>query len=451
MKSDMPKCLHPVCGVPMAELAVRALREAGAARVVVVVGHGGEALTAALGDSVEYAWQEEQLGTGHAALTAREVLKDQAGSILIVPGDAPLLTGSSLGALVRAHDEGDASMTLATVTMADPTGYGRVIRDGVGHPVGIVEEKDADDRTKALKEVCVSVYAFDAAALFETLPKLANANAQGEYYLTDTVGALASEGKRILACRMADASEFEGVNDRWQLAGAEQNLRLRILETHARNGVTIGNIDTVFVGPDVQIERDTVLESGSIIGGKTTIGRNCRIGPLSSIENAEIGDGSKILMSHLRRCAVGSRVSIGPYANIRPYARIGDDCKIGNFVEVKNATLEENVSASHLTYIGDAHVGAATNIGAGVITCNYDGFNKHRTQIGSDAFVGSNSTLVAPVTIGDGAIVAAGSVVTVDVPPDAGAFGRARTEIKEEWAAKWRRRKRGETTNPSSR
>jgi bifunctional UDP-N-acetylglucosamine pyrophosphorylase/glucosamine-1-phosphate N-acetyltransferase len=447
MKSELPKCLHPVCGLPMAEHAVRALREAGASRIVVIVGHGGEMLQAALGDSVEYAWQKEQLGTGHAALMARELLSDHVGPIAIVPGDAPLLQGASLAALVTAHAAAGAAMTLATVTMADPTGYGRVIRDPNGKPTGIVEEKDADAATRALKEVCVSVYAFDAQVLFNALPKLANSNAQGEYYLTDTVGLLASEGKSVNAFGMPNPTEFEGVNDRWQLANAEKVMRLRILERHARNGVTILNLDTVFIGPDVQIGQDTVLESGSLVGGKSTLGRNCRIGPFSSIENAEIGDNTKVLLSHLRRCTVGAQVGIGPYANIRPYAKIGDNCKIGNFVEVKNAVLDEGVSASHLTYIGDSRIGADTNVGAGVITCNYDGFHKHETVIGSNAFIGSNSTLVAPVTIGDGAIVAAGSVVTVDVPAQAGAFGRARTEIKEGWAAKWRALKRGETKN----
>ncbi|HLK16827.1 MAG TPA: bifunctional UDP-N-acetylglucosamine diphosphorylase/glucosamine-1-phosphate N-acetyltransferase GlmU [Fimbriimonadaceae bacterium] len=448
MKSDLPKCLHPVCGLPMAELAVRAVRAAGAERVVVVVGHGGDQLKAALGDSVEYAWQTEQLGTGHAAMAAQPLLANHVGSILVVPGDAPLLRGSSLTELVTAHGKSGAAMTLATVRMDDPTGYGRVIYGADGMATGIVEEKDADAPTRALKEVCVSVYAFDARALFESLPKLANANAQGEYYLTDTVGVLAGEARPVQACLMPDPSEFEGVNDRWQLAKAEHMLRLRILESHARNGVTIGSLETVFIGPDVQIGAESVLEAGSLIGGKSTIGEGCRIGPYSSIENVQIGDGCKILLSHLRRCTVGSRVNIGPYANIRPYARIGDDCKIGNFVEVKNAHLEAGVSASHLSYIGDAFVGAATNVGAGVITCNYDGFNKHRTEIGSGVFVGSNSTLVAPVTIGDGAIVAAGSVVTVDVPGEAGAFGRARTEIKEGWAAKWRARKQMEGATP---
>ncbi|MHB8636847.1 MAG: bifunctional UDP-N-acetylglucosamine diphosphorylase/glucosamine-1-phosphate N-acetyltransferase GlmU [Fimbriimonadaceae bacterium] len=451
MKSDLPKCLHPVCGLPMAEHAVRALRAAGATRVVVVIGHGGQQLQAALGDSVEYVQQTEQLGTGHAALAAQPALDGFSGTVLIVPGDAPLLKGDSLAALVETHLEVRAAMTLATVTMADPTGYGRVIHNVRGQVIDIVEERDADPTTKALKEVCVSVYAFDAEALFDALPKLSNGNAQSEYYLTDTVAQLASQGRQVQACQMPHVSEFEGVNDRWQLANAERHMRLRILEVHARNGVTISNLDTVFVGPDVQIGADTVLESGALVGGKSAVGRHCRIGPFSSIENAEIGDNSKVLLSHLRRCTVGARASIGPYANIRPYARIGDDCKIGNFVEVKNAVLEANVSASHLTYVGDAHIGASTNLGAGVITCNYDGFHKHPTRIGSYAFVGSNSTLVAPVTIGDGAIIAAGSVVTVDVPANAGAFGRARTEIKEGWAEKWRARKHSEVDSENSR
>lgn len=430
----------------MAEHAVRALRAAGATRVVVVVGHGGEQLQSALGDTVEYAWQTEQLGTGHAALAAEPSLRDFEGSIIVVPGDAPVLRGDSLARLVFEQQANNAAMSLATVVMDNPFGYGRVIHDSDGAPVGIVEEKDADAATKALKEVCVSVYAFDSKSLFETLPKLANSNAQGEYYLTDTVGLMAKEGRKVLACLMPDASEFEGVNDRWQLANAERVMRLRILEHHARNGITILNLDTVFVGPEVEIGADTVLESGAQIGGKSVIGKGCVIGPFTSIENTRVGDSTKLLLSHLRRCTIGSNVNIGPYANIRPHARVGDGCKIGNFVEVKNAILDPGVSASHLSYIGDAHIGADTNVGAGVITCNYDGFNKHQTRVGVSAFIGSNSTLVAPITIGDGAMVAAGSVVTVDVPANAGAFGRARTEIKEDWAAKWRRRKQAEAS-----
>lgn len=439
MKSDLPKCLHRVAGMPMAELAARALQGAGVTRPVVVIGHGGERLQEAM-NGVEFAWQRDQHGTGHAAAQTADALRGFEGTVLVVPGDAPLITSAALIRLADAQRSGGVACAFASVTMDDPTGYGRVLKDAGGEVTGIVEEKDADALNKAIKEVCVSVYAFDARALFAGLPKLRNENAQGEYYLTDMIGVCAKDGG-VIAVPFSDAEEFSGVNDRWQLANAERSMRRRILRGHAENGVTILDIDSTSIGIDVELGQDCIIESGSLIGGKTRIGRNCVIGPFTSIEDATIGSDCKVLMSHLRRCEISDRVSIGPFANIRPHANIGEGSKIGNFVEIKNAVLDPGVSASHLTYIGDSHVGTGTNIGAGTITCNFDGFAKHHTEIGSQVFVGSNSTLIAPVTVGDGAIVAAGSVVTSDVPAESGAFGRAHMEIKEAWASRWRQRK----------
>jgi bifunctional UDP-N-acetylglucosamine pyrophosphorylase/glucosamine-1-phosphate N-acetyltransferase len=435
MKSDLPKCLHPVCGIPMAEHAVRALRAAGAEKIIVVIGHGGEQFQAALKD-VEFVWQHEQLGTGHAAQMAAHALKDFDGQVIIVPGDAPLLKGGSLAQLTSRG----GSCAFATVQLDDPTGYGRMIVEN-GKVARIVEEKDATPEIKALKEVCVSVYAFDSKTLFSSLPKLKSDNAQGEFYLTDMIGLLASEGKAPIPVLMRDSDEFSGVNDRWQLANAENCMRRRIIRRHAEAGVTVLNVDTTFIGPDAEIGPDSILESGAQICGHSKVGSGCRIGPNSKVENAVIGDRTTVGWSVLRNCEIGVDVVIGPFAHIRDRAKVGSASRIGNFVEIKNSVLEAPVTAAHLSYIGDSTVGERTNIGAGAITCNYDGFTKNRTEIGSDVFVGSNTTLIAPITIGDGAILAAGSVVTSDVPAQSGAFGRAKMEIKEGWAARWRQRK----------
>lgn len=442
MKSDLPKGLHKVCGVPLAELACRAVREAGVERTIVVIGHGGERMQETLGERNEYAWQREQLGTGHAAMQAMDLLNEFEGPVLVVPGDAPLLSGAVLSALVDLHQSSGASCTLATARLADPTGYGRIVRDKAGRIERIVEHKDASAVERMLDEVSTSVYCFDCAALRRALPSLSSANAQGEYYLTDAVEAIRNEGGTIEALVSDDQDLLVGVNDRWQLAQCDKLLRQRILYKHAVNGVTLLDPDTIYIGLDVEIGQDTVIEPNTQIYGSTRIGKGCLIGPNSKIDSCELGDGCTVLMSHVIKAALGPGVKIGPFANIRPGAVLGEGVKVGNFVEIKNAELGDKVAVSHLTYIGDASIGANTNVGAGTITCNYDGFAKHRTEIGEDAFIGSNSTLVAPVRIGDGAMVAAGSVVTSDVPDDALAVGRARQEVKDNWVAQWRKRKR---------
>jgi bifunctional UDP-N-acetylglucosamine pyrophosphorylase / glucosamine-1-phosphate N-acetyltransferase len=446
MKSDMPKGLHHVCGLPMVEHIGRAMKGAGVERPVVVVGHGAELLTEALGDSYAYALQAEQHGTGHATLMARDALSAHDGPVLLTPGDTPLISSRALTELLARHVETGAACTMATCILDDPTGYGRILRNATGMPVRVVEEKDASDDIRRIKEVCTSIYCFDSQLLFETLPSLRNENAQGEYYLTDVIATLASSGHRIESAIFHDQELLMGVNDRWQLAEAAAALNRRILRQHALAGVTIADPINTFIGPDVVLEPDVTVEPMTVIDGKTRIGSGSRIGPNTRVVNSDIGSGCTVLMSHLSGVKMGEGSRCGPFANLRPGAVLGEHVKVGNFVEIKNSELEEDVSVSHLTYIGDSHVGSGTNIGAGTITCNYDGFTKHRTEIGKNAFVGSNTTLVAPLQIGDGALIAAGSVVTKDVPADAMAVGRAKQEVKEEWAAHWRRRKQSDNS-----
>lgn len=441
MKSDLPKGMHRVCGLPIVELVVRALRATGVERICVVVGHGGEAIVDHFGDTVEYAWQTEQLGTGHAVKMAMPLFSDFQGDIIVTPGDTPLLNGDVLRDLVREHASSGAAATVATFRVDDPSGYGRIVRGPDGEVRQIVEHKDADPATLGISEVNSGVFCFDREALDQALRSLRNDNAQGEYYLPDCVRLISEMGKDVVAAQSSEPDAFRGVNDRWQLAEADAALRKQILMRHALSGVTIADPATTYVGFDVEIGQDTVLQPLTMLEGKTKIGSNCRIGPNSKVTDSEVGDGCEILMSHVNRAKMAAGSRCGPFANLRPGAVLDERVKIGNFVEVKNAHLQTQASVSHLSYIGDGKVGPRTNIGAGTIFCNYDGYAKHRTEIGADAFIGSNTTLVAPVTIGDGAMVAAGSVITKAVPDDALAIGRGRQENKEAWAKQWRNRK----------
>jgi bifunctional UDP-N-acetylglucosamine pyrophosphorylase/glucosamine-1-phosphate N-acetyltransferase len=436
MKSDLPKALQKVGGVPMIRLIVDAMKGAGIEKVVVVIGHGGEKIQQELGEEVEYAWQREQLGTGHAVTMTRELLKDFAGSVVIVPGDAPLLDEDLFRFVLRAHAEADC--TLPTAVIPDPAGYGRIVRNSKGQLLRIVEDKDATPELKAIKEVNAGIYCFSAPALYAALPSLRNTNSQREYYLTDLVEIMAQKGLSVTATVYENSEILVGVNDRWQLAQAERQLQRRILRRHALAGVSLMDIDSTYIGPYVKIGPGVTIEPGTVILGKTEIGAGCTVGPSTRIESCQIGENCRVTMSHLSKARVGKGVNCGPFANIRPEAELDDLVKVGSFVEVKNSYLGTEVSVGHLAYIGDAQIGAKTNVGAGAVTCNYDGFNKHRTTIGQEVFVGSNTTLVAPLTIEDGAMIAAGSTITANVPAQAGAFGRARQETKPGWAAKWR-------------
>ncbi len=446
MKSELPKGLHSVMGLPMVELVGRAMRAAGVEKPIVVIGHRGELIQEALGGCYAYAWQREQHGTGHAAQMAADQLKGHNGPVIIAPGDTPLLSDEMLKELVVRHVETRAKCTVATSFVDDANGYGRIVRDHHGLIERIVEHKDATPEQHEIKEVNAAVYCFDAPTLLRILPTLSNENAQGEYYLTDVIAAIANEGgKGVEALVVNDPDILMGVNDRWQLAQAEKALRQETNKRHALNGVTILDPDTTYIGLDVEIGPDTIIEPSTFLLGNTKIGSNCEIGPCAKIKRSTIGDGCYVYMSHVNEATLEGENKVGPYANIRPGTVLKRKAKIGNFVEVKNATLGEGSAANHLSYIGDATVGIKTNVGAGTITCNYDGFGKHRTTIGDGVFVGSNSTLVAPLTIEDGAMIAAGSVVTHNVPADALVVARSRQEVKEGWVSRWRNKKQSES------
>lgn len=442
MKSALPKVLHKVCGVPMVDHAGRAMRGAGVERPIIVYGHGGEQVSSELGDGYLYALQDEQLGTAHAAMQAMPLLEGFGGTVLIAPGDAPLITSDAFKRLIAEFEARDADGVVATCVLEDPRKYGRVIRDSTGEVVKIVEEIDATEEQLAIREVGASIYCFQASVLRSLLPKVSNQNAKNEYYLTDLVGMINDSGGLCCAVLFDDSTLLLGVNDRWQLAEVSKIMRSRILRELALNGVTIDDPDTTFIDADVTIAPDCTIRPMTILEGKTRVGAGTELGPSSRITDSLIGERCLVHMSHVNRVQMGNDCRVGPFANLRPMTVLADRVKIGNFVEIKASDLGEDASVSHLAYIGDATVGARANVGAGTITCNFDGFQKNRTDIGADAFIGSNSTLVAPLKIGDGAFTAAGSTITSDVPDNALAIGRSRQEIKQKWAERWRNKKK---------
>ena len=423
MKSTLPKVLHPVCGLPMIEHVCRATEEAGADRLIIVISPGnGEAIRAELGaqgrTNVEFVIQDNPRGTGHAVLCAQEAVGD-AEKVLVLAGDTPLLTAETLRSLVELQRTSGAAASLAAFRAPLPNAYGRVVRDGAGVSA-IVEASDlGDDPTlNAVDEFNAAVYCFESEFLWPLLGQLTPKGSKNELYLTDVIGLLRQGGHQVVAPKPFEEEEFLGVNDRWALAEAARYMRTRILRKLAEGGVTIIDPASTFVGADVTCGQDVTIEPNCTLEGKTTIGAGSSIGPNTWVKDAQIGRNVRLFMSHVDQAEIHDNVRCGPF--------------------VKNSVLEEGVSASHLTYIGDAVVGANSNIGAGTITCNYDGFDKHRTEIGSGSFIGSNSTLVAPLKIADGSFVAAGSVITRDVPEGALALGRAKQETKEGWVARWK-------------
>ncbi|MDN4608858.1 bifunctional UDP-N-acetylglucosamine diphosphorylase/glucosamine-1-phosphate N-acetyltransferase GlmU [Sporosarcina highlanderae] len=436
MKSDLYKVLHPVCGKPMVEHVVDHIIGIGADKIVTIVGHGAEKVEETLGGKSEYALQAEQLGTAHAVQQAEKQLGDLDGVTIVVCGDTPLIKSETMQALIAHHSETDAKATILTANADDPTGYGRIIRDADGNVLRNVEHKDATDEERSVTEINTGTYCFDNRSLFNALKKVKNENAQGEYYLPDVIGILRAENARISAYVTDDFSETIGVNDRVVLSEAEKVMRQRIAERHMREGVTIIDPNSTYISANTTIGRDTVLQPNTIIEGQTVIGEKCIIGPNSHIVNSTIGNQTTVHSSVIRDSIVGSSTAVGPFAHIRPDSNLSDNVKIGNFVEVKKSSLGEGSKVSHLSYIGDAEVGTHVNIGCGTITVNYDGKNKNTTTIEDGAFVGCNSNLIAPVKIGKGAYVAAGSTITKDVPESSLAIGRARQENKEGYATK---------------
>jgi bifunctional UDP-N-acetylglucosamine pyrophosphorylase/glucosamine-1-phosphate N-acetyltransferase len=433
MKSKLYKVLHPVCGKPMVQHVIDQVNQLQIEDIVTVIGHGAEKVQEQLGDSCKYALQEQQLGTAHAVMQAESVLSARSGTTLVICGDTPLIKAETMKELIALHEQSQAKATILTAYADNPAGYGRVLRGEGGLVEKIVEHKDASEEERYVKEINTGTYCFDNQALFSALKKVSNENVQGEYYLPDVIEILKEEGEVVTAFQSSEFEETLGVNDRVALSQAEQILRKRINEKHMRNGVTIIDPLTTFIEADVQIGQDTVINPGSFIKGKSIIGQDCLIGPNTEISDCEIGDGTEVLQSVVHESSIGSFVKIGPFAHVRPQSDIKDSVKIGNFVEIKKTVFGKGSKASHLSYIGDAEVGENVNIGCGSITVNYDGKNKYLTKIEDNVFIGCNSNLVAPVTVGEGAYVAAGSTITQDVPQQALSVARARQVNKEDY------------------
>jgi len=446
MRSARAKVLHPLLGVPLLDHVVRAVQSVGVDPITVVVGHQAEAVEAAFrGRGLAFARQEPPLGTGHAVLAARErIAVHPERTVLVLYGDLPLLRPETLGRLLDAHRSGGAAATLLSVVLDDPAEYGRIVREADGSVRAIVENKDASLEQKRIREINAGIYAFQPGRLLEALAQLRPQNAQGEYYLTDVIGLLRKAGKRVDVVTAPDSHEVLGVNSHSELAAAARLLRQRRCQALMASGVSIEDPETTFVGPEVEVAPDAVLRAFTVLEGRTKVAAGAVVGPFVRIVDCEVGPGTQIL-DHclLRECVVEEGATVGPFAHVRPETRIGAGARVGNFVELKKTHLGDGSKAPHLSYIGDATVGPGVNIGAGTITCNYDGVDKHPTRIEAGVFVGSDTTLVAPITIGEGAYIAAGSAITEDVPAGALALGRARQVIKKGWADARRQQKAG--------
>ncbi len=439
MKSDLPKVLHKVCGVPMVCHVLKAAREAGSDRIVLVAGFGGELVEQEIKGQAEVVFQHDQLGTAHALLQAAPALREFAGDILVLCGDTPLVSAGTLKRLVTAHRESDAWATVLTAAPGDPTGYGRVIRNGDGKVARIVEHKDAAPEDLAVGEINTGIYCFKSRGLFNALALLKAENVQGEYYLPDIIGQYAGEGKAVAAVPGADPVEIMGINDRAQLAEAQAAMRRRINRYFMLSGVTMVDPSTAYIDAGVTIGPDTVIYPNTIIQGETAVGRGCSIGPFTQLVSARLGDNVTVRQSVIEDSDIGGNCIIGPYSYVRPGCVLEGQVKVGDFVELKKVKIGYGTKVPHLSYVGDAVLGRNVNVGAGTITCNYDGEKKWTTIIDDNAFIGSNTNLVAPVRVGSGAVVGAGSTITKDVPD--GALGVARDKQKN--IPGWSGRKKG--------
>jgi bifunctional UDP-N-acetylglucosamine pyrophosphorylase/glucosamine-1-phosphate N-acetyltransferase len=441
MKSRMAKVLHRAGGKTLVEHVIGAARTiAPADRIFVVVGHQAEAVAAIANSAgVGSIRQTEQLGTGHAVMCGESQLADLGGILLVLNGDCPMIRPETLERLIELYRQTGSGAAMITTDLEDPTGYGRIIRGNAGDVLAIVEHKAATPEQRAVREINVGFYCFDAAAFWKHVHDLRPDNPAREYYLTDMIAILLRAGHRVTALKAEDSSEMLGINNRLELAAADRHMRERKVRQLMLDGVTIEKPETVTIDEQVRIGTDTVVGPFAQITGNTVIGENCRIGGSCIIDNSSLEDGAEVFpFSIVSASSLAKKAQIGPYARLRMGAVLEEGAHVGNFVELKNTRLGAGSKSMHLAYLGDATIGSKVNIGAGTITCNYDGSKKHPTVIGDGSFIGSNSTLVAPLEIAEGAYIAAGSVITDPVPAKALALGRARQVIKEGWTKKAR-------------
>lgn len=435
MKSNTSKVLHKVFNQPLVHYPIMAAKEAGVEEICLIVGHKAEEVKKQMGDSLTYVLQEEQLGTGHAVMQAKDFIGEQA-EVLILSGDTPLITGDTLKALLNFHRDHKNAVTVLSARVENPTGYGRIIRDESGHFTNIIEQKDATELEKRVQEINGGMYVFEGKLLKEALSKITNDNAQKEYYLTDTIEILLKSGERVDAFMAACEEDILGVNSRMQLAQTSTIMQERINFKHMENGVTFIDPKNTYIDFNVKIGKDTVIEPGCMLTGSTEIGENCYIGYNTKIKDSVIRNRVDIESSVILESYIDEGTHVGPFAYIRPHSHIGKNIKIGDFVEIKNSNIGEGTKVSHLTYIGDADVGQNVNFGCGTVLVNYDGHKKHRSIIKDNAFIGCNTNLISPVVIEEGAYTAAGSTITRNVPKDSLAIARARQENKEAWVSK---------------
>ncbi len=442
MKSDLPKVVHTICGKPLAFYPANLLLSLGIKNYYFIVGNQADLVKKKLGENENYLIQNKPLGTADAVKSAGKVLRNFCGEVIILYGDVPLITKETILNLIGFHLKSNSCATLITAEVPDPSGYGRIRRDREGNFLDIIEEKHADEETKLSKEINSGIYCFKSNCLFNYIEEIKPSVKTGEYYLTDIFKLFINDKLKVSTLKIKNYEEILGVNSREELAKAEKIMKLRIIKRISEAGVTFVDPDNTFVDFDVKIGRDSIVHPFTIIKGETTIGRNNEIGPCAYIEKSKIGNNNKIIYSHLENCVIRNEIFVGPFANLRPGTKISDKCKIGNFVELKKSNIKRNTKISHLSYIGDSNVGENVNIGAGTITCNFDGISKYNTSIGDGAFIGSDTILVAPVKIGKRSMTGAGSVITKNVPPDSLAIERTSQVNKLNWCKrKFQRRK----------
>lgn len=436
MKSNLPKVLHKVCGKEMVNHVIDTMRKSELEDVNVVIGTGADKVKSHTESrKVSFSLQEKQLGTGHAIMCAKDFLINKKGVVAVFAGDAPLVEEKTVRELMEIHNTNGYKATILTSIIQDATGYGRIIRDNNGDVLKIVEHKDCSEEELKVKEINSAMYCFDIEALLESLDKINNNNAQGEYYLTDVIGILKSKGEKVGAM-ITNVDEIAGVNSRIHLAEVDRLMRNKINNKHMENGVTLIDPNSTYIGADVEIENDTIIYPNNVIEGHTRIGSECIIYPNSRISDSVISNGVSIQSSVILESSIGENTTVGPFAYIRPESNIGNNARIGDFVEIKKSTIGDNTKVSHLTYIGDAEVGENCNFGCGTVVVNYDGKKKHKTIIGNNAFIGCNTNLVSPVEVKDNSYIAAGSTITQEVSSGSLAVARAKQRNIEGWVEK---------------